>query len=590
MKTIISSLLLLGAASFAANAAVEVKNTKELDNNKVYLIMRNSISASLGRGYAYVDGTGTKAHLYTATAAKADTTDVNAHFSLHYSPREKAYYLYSLGAEKFIGGGKNHIAELSATAVDCNPMYSDLAAGWLLDCGGYLLAAVSDEDGFAMFNDEYNAGRAKAKGTHFVISEKHGATITKEQSDAIETKIAESRESALKTYRTFLTKAQKVIGTGDLANYIGEYDLDELTYALDHADDYSLAEIEEIYQRTLVSRFPLGNTYYRIHNGVRPGTRATNYMATTTDGALRVRTLEAPAFGSATEGYSDDLCLFRFFPVDGDRTQMRMQAAAFYQYLAGGANQEEVRLTSSADDATVYELTAHIVNGRVFRFTLPSKESYLSVTSAPECKVWGYSTLETANQWFIEQVNTISVPVDANGYATVCLPCGVALPDGVKAYTVTDVADGKAYVEELQSPIHLSTPWIIKAAAGAGTVELPIEDNRNWTRSAMAGNMRATASTPGRYVPTFSASGISFTYQPESDEPSMPGSCYIVSDDQGPLTTVMGANPNSGIEEITADEAAGRELYDLVGRRVSGTPRAGIYINAATKKTIRVNP
>lgn len=587
MKTIISSLLLLAGGVFAAvGAPVEVKSTKDLSNNKVYLIQRDATSSAFGRGYAGVQGTGTKARV--CSAFSTDTTDVASHFSLHYSPKEKAYYLYSIGSESFVTGGKDHTANLTASAAKCNPIFNELAGRWMLECDGYVLG-FNEEDGVTLFYDDLTLGKTRARGTHFIISEKSGVTLSKEQSDAIETKIAAGRESALKTYRDFLKRASNVVSIGDLANYLGDYDLDALTYALDHADDYSLEEIEAIYQETLVSRFPSGNTYYRIHNGNRPAKRATNYLSTRADGQPFVRTLENPAFGTAAEGCSDDLCLFRFFPVEGDRTRMRIQAAAFYQYFTGGANQELVKLTASEDDATVYTLTAHIVNGRVFRFTLPAKDSYLSSTNAPDCNVWGYSTIENANQWFIELVTSVSIPVDANGYATVCLPCGVALPEGVKAYTVTDVADGKAYIEELKSPIHLSTPWIIKAAAGTTTVELPIEDNRNWTASAMTGNMRATANTPGRYVPTFSADGISFTYAEASDTPALPGSCYIVSDNQGALTTVMGANPDAGIEEITADEAADRDLYDLVGRKVSGTPRPGIYINAATKKTIRVN-
>jgi len=589
MKTGIFSLLLLTGGAIAAYAApVEVKSTDDFSNNKVYLLQRDALSASSGRGYAYVNGTGSKARLYTASASKADTTSTGAQFSFHYSPREKAFYLYNLGTGKFVTGGKDHIAALSTTAVDCMPLFSDLTSSWLIDCGGYVLAS-DDEDGFAMFYDDLTRGRARTKGTHFIISEKDGATLTQEESDEIEAKIAASRESALKTYRDFLTKASNVLATGDLANYIGDYDLEALTYALEHEQDYSLAEIETIYQETVVSRFPRADVYYRIHNENRPGTRATNYLSTTADGELRVRTLDTPAFGTASEGYSDDLCLFRFFPVDGDRTQMKIQAASFYQYFNGGANTEEVKLTASADNATTYELTAHIVNGRIFRITLPAKETYLSVTAVPDCKLWGYSTVEKTNQWYFEQVNSISVPVDANGYATVCLPCGVTLPEGVKAYTVTDVSNGKAYVEEIKSPIHLSTPWIVKAPAGAATVELPIENNRNYTNSAMVGNMRATASTPGRYVPVFSADGISFAYAEASDEPAMPGSCYIVSENLGELTTVMGPNPEAGIEELTADEAAATELYDLVGRRVAGTPRPGVYINALTRKAVRVN-
>lgn len=592
MKTSILSLLLLAGSCMTATAAIEVTSTEEFSNDKVYLLMRNALNTTAGRGYAYVDGTGTKATLFTASAAKADTTKAVSQFSFHYSPREKAFYLYNLGTGMFITGNSSHQACVSATAVDCVPLYSELAEHWLIDCGGYVLAS-DKEDGFLMFYDDMTVARARQGATHFIITEKFGEKISAEVSDAIEEKIAASRESALKVYRDFLSKAAKVINTNELGRYLGEYDLEALTYALDHEEDYSIAEIEEIYQETLISRYPKPGHYYRIHNGARPvggvAGRPTNYLSTDIDGTLRVRTIETPAPNCAAEGTSDDLALFRFWPVDGDRSQMQIEAAAFGEYFAGGANNERISL-GSRDGATVYELSTTSATGRVFRFSLPAKGTYLSVTSVPDCYLWGYSTIENANQWYIEPVDSIVIPVDENGYATACLPCGVSLPEGASAYTVTDMSGGKAYVEELPSPIHLATPLILKAAPGKKEIVLAVTNTTKWVASEMTGNRRASsAGLPGRYVPQFSASGITFKYEPASDAIAAPGSCYIVSDDQGAIQTVMGANPDASIEEISADEAANRELFDLVGRPVSGTPRPGIYIDAATRHTIRIN-
>lgn len=585
-------MLLLAGGCLSAAAAIEITSTEEFSNDKVYLLMRDALNTTAGRGYAYVEGTGTKATLFTAAATKTDTTKAACHFSIHYSPREKAFYLYNLGSEMFITGNSSHQACVSSSAVDCVPLYSELAEHWLLDCGGYVLAS-DREDGFTMFYDDLTLARARQGATHFLITEKFGETVAPEVSDAIEAKIAASRESALKVYRNFLSSAAKVINTNELGRYLGEYDLEALTYALDHEEDYSIAEIEAIYQETLLSRYPKPGHYYRIHNGARPvggvAGRPNNYLSTDLDGTLRVRTLENPAANVATEGTSDDLVLFRFWPVDGDRSQVNIEAAAFGEYFAGGANTERVGL-GSLDGSTVYELSTTSPTGRVFRMSIPSKNSHLSVTSVPDCYLWGYSTLETANQWYIEPVDSIVIPVDDNGYATACLPCGIALPEGAKAYTVTDVSAGKAYVEEVASPIHLGTPLILKAAPGKSEIVVAVENTTKWVASEMTGNRRATAAgMPGRYVPRFSASGITFAYEPATETGATPGSCYIVSDDQGALQTVMGANPDASIEEISAAEAAGRKLYDLTGRPVTGTPRPGVYVDATTRHTLRIN-
>ncbi len=591
MKSQILSLLMMaGGVAAAYGYGVEVTSTDQFSNNKVYLLERNATSAKNGKGFAYVTDNSSKATLATASAASADTSSVASHFTFHYSPREKALYLYNLSAGMFISGNTKHQACVSTKAVDCVPLYSDLAKSWLIDCGGYALAC-DDTDGFILFYDDLTSGRARTNATHFKIYEKFNASVSDEISNEIEAKIADARESSLKVYRDFLTKAGKVLSTNDMPRYLGEYDVEELANALDHADDYSIAEIEEIYQRTLLSRYPKAGKYYRLHNGDRPGSglsgRPTNYLSTDVDGTLRVRTIEEPAANIASEGLSDDLVLFRFWPVDGDPTQVKIEATAFGEYLAGGGNQEYVTL-GSYDGATVYELRDVNTQTRSFRFALPAKSSFLSVTSVPNCQLWGYSTTEAANQWYIEPIETITVPVDENGYATACVPCAVEVEDGAKAYTVTSFASGKAYVEEVESPIHKRTPLILKAAPGKKEVTLTISNTTKWVASEMTGATRVLESTPGRYVPQFSASGIKFVYEAASDNTVAPGAAYIVSDDQGPIETVMGSNPDASIEEISASDANVRELFDLVGRKVDSTPRPGVYVDAKTRKAIRV--
>lgn len=584
-------MLLMAGGFFAAYGyGVEVTSTSQLSNNKVYLLERNAASAKNGKGFTFVNGSGTKATLATASASSADTSSVATHFTFHYSPREKALYLYNLSAGMFITGNNKHQACVSAKAVDCMPLYSDLSKSWLIDCDGYALAC-DDTDGFILFYDDLTSGRARANGTHFKIYEKFNASVSEEVSNEIEAKIADARESSLKVYRDFLSKAGNVLSTNDMPRYLGEYDVEELAYALDHADDYSIAEIEEIYQNALLSRFPKPGRYYRLHNASRPVSgvagRPTNYMSTDVDGTLRVRTIEEPAANVASEGLSDDLVLFRFWPVDGDPTQVKIEAASFGEYLAGGGNQEYVKLGSS-DGATVYELRSIGTLTRSFRIALPAKSTFLSVSSVPDCYVWGYKNTEDPNQWFIEPIETITVPVDANGYATACMPCAVEVEEGAKAYTVTSFASGKAYVEEVESPVHMRTPLILKAAPGKKEVTLTISNTTKWLASEMTGATRVLESTPGRYVPQFSASGISFVYEPASDNTVAPGAAYIVSDDQGPIETVMGANPDASIEEISAADADVRELFDLVGRRVDSTPRPGIYVDALSRKAVRV--
>lgn len=589
MKTKIFSMLLLGGATLGANAAVTVTSTDQLSNSKVYLLQREAGNASAGRGYAFISAGAKTDTMFTASAAKMDTTSRAAQFSFHYSPKEKAYYLYSLGSEKFVTGNSKHFGTTSATAVDCVPLYSELATFWLLDCGGYALAS-DQEDGFVMFYDDMTKGRVRSLANHFTITEKYQATLTQDEQDAIEAKIADSREKALKDYRSFLEKTTKVTSTKDYPRYLGLYDTAALAYALEHEQDYALSDIEEIYQQTLLSRYPTADRYFRLHNESRPVSgddgRPTNYLSTATDSTLRVRTLETPAATTAADGYTDDMVLFRLHCVDGDVTQVKIEACALGQFLAGGSNQETLRL-GSLDGATIYEIQDYLQTSRAFRIALPSKSTYLSVTSIPECKVWGYGTNETANRWYFEPIDSVSLPLDANGYVATCLPAGFKVPEGAQAFTVTGFNSGKAFVEELPGSVAANIPVIIKGKPGQQEITLELTTSGRSVISEMAGAAQILNSAPGRYVPQFSASGITFTYMPATEEPQTPGSCYIVSDDKGAIETVMGRDPNANISEVKAADNTAHELYDLQGRRATRRIK-GLYIDATTRRAVKL--
>lgn len=586
MKTIYA-ILALAVGAISANAApVVVESLDKVSNNKVYTLQRDGDSNAVA-GYIYVQNVTSGSQIYSAPAATADTTSVNAQFSLHYSPREKAYFLYNIGSGMFVSGNSKRKAVVTPDAVTCVPMFNEKAQSWLLLCGGYAIAS-DESNGFVMFLDDQTRANTRKVGSHFRLNEKQGVTLSDAEVEAIEQKIAEGREAILKTYRTFLSNAQSVISSGDLARYIGDYDVEELAYALDHADDYTLAEFAEMYETAVLSRFPKEGKYYRLHNATRPGSRVSNILSTTIGGVMYTRTLSSPGYGKATGGCSDDLGIFRVY-YKGSPRRVIIKNATFDQYFKGGENFEHITMTSDPDGATVYDIEFPAERQKKLYMRNVGASTWLTVTSVPECRLWGYNVKEDPSEWYFEEVNTLNVPVDANGYATFCAPCGVEVPEGVKVYTVTDFGNGKAYVEEIAQLVHRGTPCILKATPGTSSVELAIRSNQNWVGSAMTGNVRATASTPGRYVPEFSDKGISFKYAESSNDKALPGSCYIVSDNKGAVETVMGANPDSAIEEISADEAVATDLYDLMGRPVkSGTVRPGVYIDATSHKTVRV--
>lgn len=584
MKHIISSIVIMAGGFAFQAAAANVTDAKDFSNTAVYTLNRAATTAN-GGGLLHAATDGTTV-LKAASATKLGDNKDRANWSIHYSASEKAYYLYNLSTGQFAGGNKKNKAILTDEAVDMIPLWNDELKYWLLDCGGYILGLNEDYAGKAIFNDDITKTAAREEYlSYFTIATVADATLTDAQAAEIETKIQAGRAAKLEEYRKFVTDAEAIKTNDHTKDYLGLYDLEALKYALDNDSKYAMSDIEEIYQQTLLSRYPKEGHYYRLHNRQRPGTYYNNQIGINTANQVVSRSLAKPAFGTAANGFAEDLCLVRFWPTHGDVTKVNIEIPALGKFLTHANNNAKPGLTASRDDAYTFDLETVNLKQLYYRFAQPDRDSWLTVSGGAE--LVGYGVAENAMHFYIEPVETISIPVDANGYATVCLPCGVELPEGVKAYTVTDFSAGKAYVEELESPVHLNTPMIIKAAAGQTAVELPVKNTTAWVASAMSGNLVVNNNAPGRYVPTFSADGIGFTYAEEGQ--AMPGSAYIASENVGDVATVMGANPEAGIEEITVDEAANRELFDLQGRRVNGTPRAGIYINAATKRAVRIN-
>ncbi len=581
--------LLIGAAMLSPVEAKTLNSPDQISSHAIYNLTRQ---ATVANGGGLLHSTSDSEFIMSTRNGYGISADEDAaRWSIHYSQREKAYFLYNIGSGTFASGDERNRAILSPVPVEARFTYHSNPKGWLIDCGGALLGLDRDNKGIALFTDDIDRSAAREMTCYYTVTAIDDEILSQGLYNEIENKIIEGRAQALAKYTEFLTKAQQMAASVNKNNaaFIGLYDIDELKYAVEHADDYTLNEIEDIYQKTLLGRMPKAGTFYRLHFQERPSrSYYKNVLRSREDGSLVSTEFRDFAFGSATDGFSDDLCLFRFWPVNGDATRVKIEVAAFGDFLTAVGNNQVPGRTSTPSEAEVYTISNRTNTQRTYILEQSCGNIWLTVSGSMDLTSW--NDKESSMYFYLEPVNTISVPVDANGYASVCLPCGVKVPENCKAYTVTSVENGQAFVEEITGFIHENTPWILKADAGVTSVDVPVENNTSWIKTEMTGNVRVNANTPGRYVPEYSASGISFKYvaATEPAEKTLPGSIYIVSEDNGPLTTVMGANPNAAIEEITVDDASARELFDLQGRRVIDTPRPGLYINAATKRVVRV--
>ncbi len=572
-----ASILTLGALTIPCGvSAANIRNLGAINNKTAYVIKRQGNSGTVYGSLYFLEGS----DICQAKSSGISAESPEAQWSIHYSDTEKGYFLYNLGAEKFLTGNSKSQAVFTDEAIKLTPIYLETAGYWVLDCGGYILGLEKADKGAVIFADQVTRQNYKDTGFCFLISDTANRELTDDEQSAIEQKIKEGRQAAIDRYKEFVEKAEAMLTKESDQKYAGAYPLDELKQMLENPGKYTLTQFEEAYNRAVNGRLP-HHGYYRLHNQNRPGSYSSNGVVVKENGQLVSIAHKNPAFGAAPAGYQEDLSLFSLIPEGGPWNVRLYNNAAGQFVTCPSGNNSKAWLDQDPSKATVFTLDPNNDFKRQFRLKFTNADgSYITVSGNNE--LVAYDKVETSMQFWFEKVSTIDVTTDPNGYLALVLPANVTLPEGIKAWVVSSVRDGKAYVEEISEGVGADIPFIIKAEPNT-TVSLPTVGTPVWHQTAMVGsNIKAEVAARQEIVST--PAGLSFEVKEAGTV--NPGTAFILTDDATPLQIVMGADPESSIEEISADSAL--DLFDLQGRIVSGTPRPGLYINAATKKVVRI--
>ena len=569
---------MLAPAAFAAN----IKTLEDINNKTAYVIKRQGQSGMVYGSLYYSADTDICQAKNTGVAA----TSPEAQWSIHYSETEKGYFLYNFGAGKFLTGNSKSQAVFTDEAVMVNPVLLPSVNYWVLDCGGYVLGLEKSDKGAVIFADDITTANSKQSGYCFIIADTPNREITDEEQRVIEEKISAGRAAAIQRYADFVANAEKMLEKESEQNYAGAYPIDELKSMLASPDKYSLTQFEEAYNRAVNGRLPRQGGYYRLRNQNRPATSySSNLLKVKENGQIVSDKLKTPAFGSAAGGYVDDLSIFSVVSNGGDPWSVRLYAEAPGWYVScEPVNSSKAYAVSDASDATVFSFEPVSDTRRPFRLRfLNDSDSYLTISG--ENYLVAYNIVETSMQFWFEEVKSIKVTTDANGYLSLILPANVEIPRELDAWVLTSVADGKANFEDATRGVAAKTPFLIKGEPST-EYELPTTDKAVEYPTPMTGTcVKAAVGVRQQIVTT--ADGPKFEVCEEGTV--NPGTAYLLTDSATPLEVVLGSiaeRPESGIEEVEAE--SGLDLFDLQGRLVRGTPRPGLYINAATRQVVRV--
>ncbi len=575
-KYISFSCMIAASACFNyATADNVIDSQKDINNSASYQLIRFS-SSGIGI-LTYNEGS---ENVQTTTGGVLDDPLL---WAIHYSEKEKNYYLYNLASKSFVKADSESNAVFTSEPVDVVLLKAESINRWVIDCGGALLGWDKSNLDKVLFMDDITATSATSLGCTFLIQEHTSRKISDQENLEIEEKIAAGRAGVLDTYREFVRKAEAVDADG-LKNYAGTYDLTELKKALDAPDGYTLDEITSLYNVARLSALPKSNIYYRLRNFARPTASSMNNVLSLTDeNVLRTRQLQQPAVGSASSSYAEDLAIFRIVKPENDPYAAKFEVSALGQWF--GESQHSTRMSMvTADNAYSYTIERDDDFNRLFIFNDKPNKRWLTVSGYAE--LVGYAFAEDPEKWYLEEVKEIPVTTDANGYRALVLPCGINLPSSCKAYTVTGITDGKAYAKELTGHIPASVPFILKTLSGNSTVNIPVEYVEASVPTAMIGTNVKNVNAPARHEMISTPDGFYFHKVDASQ--AAPNSAYIIADTDADIPVVIGDDPGASIEEIPVEDlSADAILYDLQGRRVVN-PVSGLYIDGVSKKVIRV--
>jgi hypothetical protein len=563
-------------------AMAQVSELDQLSNSSAYTLSRQ---ASSGSGLANYVKDNTNVQVGGSVSNTAD----EALWAIHYSEKEKAYYLYNLAAKQFVTGNSDNQAIFTAAAVDVVPVYlestasSSSAGYWMLDCGGYYLGMSADYEGTTIFADDLTRTSVKSKAFSFIIKASTARTITDEENAEIEAKIAEGRTHVLAEYQDFVDKAHNLDKDG-LTDYAGGYDVTALEYALNNSDKYTLSEIEALYREALTSKYPQAGKYYRLRNYSRPtASGKNNVLSLTTSNTLKARSLSRPKVNSAASGYQEDLAIMQFVFPTADYTQAQIRVCANGQYLGTNSNGATVGLTEKSG-AYTYTIQPKGDYSRLFSLADPDNGRWLTISGGYD--LVGYDQQEDPEYWYIEEVKSITVTPEATGYLLLTLPANVSMPEGCTAYNIPGEYQGELYAEVISKYVPAGTPFLLYSKNGKESVDLPVVSGSRTLSSGLTGTNVAT-SAPARLVLSATETAVNFT---AADAGTVkPNTAYYNTDSTADIPVVFDKEwPFSGINSIEADQISAEDIYfDLQGRRVLN-PTKGFYINGTTHKTVLV--
>lgn len=206
----------------------------------------------------------------------------------------------------------------------------------------------------------------------------------------------------------------------------------------------------------------------------------------------------------------------------------------------------------------------------------------------------------TYEAWTFEPVEELPITITSAGYATFYCPVAVTLPGDLKAYAVSEAADGKAQMTDINGTIPANTGVILKGSEG--TYELIIATETSVASdetNLLTGTVASTYVDEESYVLSKQTEGVGF-YKAKKNFVNNEGAwtkaddgthflnngfkAYLPKPEGTPVAARFfvfdfGGN-ETGIDELEGENGNVKtEVYDLAGRRVQNAQKGVFVVN-----------
>lgn len=531
----------------------------DLSNNKAYKLVTERGTFTTDNG-ALVNTakTGSDYTVYNFAIVYYDATDD--------AVDNGKYYLWSVQDSKFVAGSGTALTE-TPTAITMNALTGPL---FKFQCGTNYMNCNANGGSFGSWSTTDD-------GNSVAIIE--AADFDPAPVIAAITNVASSVVANIKPFFDAagddLFQLKSSVAEANNATYTAALTMcspatyDELLEVISNADNFNLPETGK---------------YYLVKN---------NYN----NKYLRVDTCEkrGRVFADLTAAEAaKDASAHIYFEENGGKLYM-MSQTKYFNWVYNNGNGFEGYVVASKDKYVHFAAPAPGVGA--FSIAYGNGEggyaSYLGsgfyALKAANSEVVAGSSSDQTNalaQWTFEEVDDIDVTISDAGYATLCVPFPVEIPDGVTAYAVKIETNNSLTLTEIETTIPAGTAVVLEGAANTYTFGITTGGSYDGDND-LVGTYFQKAATGGDYVLQNQEGNVGF-FMVNTDvaTPTVPANrAYLVN----PYAVGVKAfffNKTDVIKDVFKGVATG-EIYDLSGAKVAKMQKGKAYIVNGTTVTVK---